>query len=88
MPDHVRLLIQGTTTDASLVRFVKLAKQLSGYRFAQKTGRRLWQHAYYDHVLRDSNFTGDVVAYILDNPVRAGYVTSPMDYPFSGCTLE
>jgi hypothetical protein len=50
----------------------------------RRSAGRLWQPQYYDHVLRDEEDTLRVARYIIVNPVRAGLVTSPRDYPFSG----
>jgi hypothetical protein len=41
-------------------------------------------------VLREHEDARTVIAYLLNNPVRAGLVKSGVDYPFSGsgiCTL-
>jgi hypothetical protein len=35
-------------------------------------------------VLRDDEVTQTVAKYILENPVRAGLMREPLDYPFSG----
>jgi len=84
MPDHIHLLIEGTTDDAALEPFVSKAKQKSGFDFAARAGRRLWQKGYYDRVLRDEESTIDVILYIVNNPLRAGLVKCPADYPFWG----
>jgi hypothetical protein len=39
---------------------------------------------YFEHVLRDDEVTQMVGKYVLENPVRAGLVKEPLDYPFSG----
>jgi len=44
----------------------------------------LWQRSYFEHVLRDDEDPFQVARYILDNPVRAGLVQSPENYPFLG----
>jgi hypothetical protein len=44
----------------------------------------LWQRSYFEHVMRDDEDTFQVARYILDNPVRAGIVRNPEDYPFLG----
>jgi REP element-mobilizing transposase RayT len=72
MPDHVHLLVQGTTTAADLTAFVKLAKQLSGYHMKRETGRRLWADGYYDRVVRHDEDPRSYIEYILRNPVTAG----------------
>ena len=47
----------------------------------------MWQTGYFERVLRETDDTRAVVAYILDNPVRRGLVTDPRDYPLSGSGL-
>jgi putative transposase len=84
MPDHVHLLAQGLTADASVRRFVHQAKQRSGYEFSRRFGQKLWQPSWYDHVLREDDETPVVVSYVLQNPVRAGLVERFEDYPFCG----
>lgn len=84
MPDHVHLLLEGSTTGSSATRFISRAKQASGYWYAQRTGQRLWQRSSWDRVLRREDDTWTVIKYILSNPVRAGIVERPLDYPFSG----
>jgi putative transposase len=84
MPDHVHLLTEGRAEQADAARFVHQAKQRSGYVFAQRYRTRLWQPSFYDHVLRDDEAALSVAHYIIENPVRAGLVESPIDYPFLG----
>lgn len=84
MPDHVRLVVEGTTDAVDCLRFIKLAKQLSGFSFSKLRGDKLWQRYGFEHVLRDDEFTLAVVRYVLQNPVRAGFVTHPRSYPFIG----
>jgi putative transposase len=59
-------------------------KQRSGFRFSKRFGQRLWQGSYFDRTLRSDEATEDAIRYILDNPVRAGLVRSPLEYPFMG----
>ncbi len=87
MPDHVHLLVVGTSPGADLRRFVKTAKQSSGQTYAARTKQRLWQESYYDHVVRPEEDLSAIARYIIDNPVRAGIVESPLDYPFVGSDM-
>jgi hypothetical protein len=63
---------------------MKNAKQSSGQSFAARRKRRLWQDGYYDRVLRPDDDPKKIARYIIDNPVRAGLVRSPLDYPLLG----
>ncbi len=84
MPDHLHLLSEARTVESDLVRFVHDAKQRTGYAFKRRTGERLWQPGFYDHVLRDEDDVVAVVRYIVTNPVRAGLAREIGEYPFCG----
>jgi putative transposase len=84
MPDHMHLLIEGQSEASDALAFVHRAKQLSGYEFSKMFGRTLWQPSFNDHILRDDEATLSVARYIFENPVRAGLVKNPEDYPFLG----
>ena len=59
-------------------------KQRSGYQHKQRTGTRLWQESYFDHVLRDDEHTQIAIKYALENPVRKKMVAKFEDYLGSG----
>jgi hypothetical protein len=82
MPDHVHLLVAGTTTECDLRRFASLAKQRAAYTFGQLREEPLWQPSFYDHVLRDDESDLPFIRYILENPLRSGLVDRIEDYPF------
>ena len=84
MPDHLHLLVEGTSPEACLPDFVKAAKQLSAFVVKRLTRRALWQTGYFERVLRNDEESWAVAAYIIDNPVRAGLIQSPLAYPYSG----
>ena len=84
MPDHMHLLLEGTSDDADLREAVRAWKQRTGYDWKQRTGSRLWQPGFHDRVMRDGDDARAVVAYVLRNPVRAGLVKTARDYRWSG----
>jgi REP-associated tyrosine transposase len=84
MPDHVHLLIEGRSDTSDAKQFISRARQYSGFYYSQRFKKRLWQRYGYEHVLRSDEAMLDVARYILANPVRAGLVQNPEDYPFSG----
>ena len=84
MPDHAHLLLAGREPTSDLRRFIKLSKQLTEHAVRRLTGEPLWQASAWDHVLRDDEDTFTVIRYLLANPVRAGLVEHPLDYPHSG----
>ena len=87
MPDHVHLLVYGTSLCADLRAFVVHFKKLTGFEYSQGTGRRLWQSGYHDRVLRDDESTEAVARYVLENPVRAGLTREIGEYPHAGSDL-
>ena len=84
MPDHLHLLLQGTSPDADLLEFIGIFKEISSHRFWMRNREKLWQVSFYDHILRPKDAPADVAWYIWLNPVRAGLVKKTEDYPFSG----
>jgi REP-associated tyrosine transposase len=84
MPDHLYLLVEATADHSELRRFVARAKQHAAFDFSRRYGHRLWQEGYYDHVLRNDESTSAFIRYTVANPVRAGLVDDPMDYPYWG----
>ncbi len=61
-----------------------MAKQRSGGLYARTQRARLWQQGYYERVLREDDDARGLARYIVNNPVRAGLVESPADYPLVG----
>jgi putative transposase len=88
MPDHVHLLVEGTRDNSDLRRFAKLSKQRSGAAHALTGAGRLWQEGYYEHVLREEDDERAIARYILENPVRAEMVASPLEYPYLGSDVR
>jgi len=46
--------------------------------------KRLWQTRLFDHVIRNDSDLRENLEYIAMNPVKAGYVSRPQFYPFTG----
>ena len=87
MPDHVHALVEGLRDDSDLRAFGKLARQRLTIALKKIIGGPVWQDGYYERTLREEEATLDVVAYILQNPVRRGLVSHPLEYKFSGSSL-
>lgn len=85
MPDHIHILA-ALPSGVSLVDFVRQFKQLSAFRLRRLAGKpvAVWQGRFFDHGLRREEAIEDIANYIWDNPVRAGIVARPDDYPYSG----
>ena len=86
MPDHVHFLVSAKAEGADFKGMVKSWKQRTGYAWSRRRGCKLWQHGYWERVLRDNDNPLSVCRYIIENPVRAGLVSKAVDYPLSGST--
>jgi len=90
MPDHVHAIIKPMRrTDGSwepLSRILHSIKSWTANRVNEALGRRgaLWQDETYDHVIRDEKDYDTKSEYIWLNPVVAGLVQRPEDWPWWG----
>jgi len=80
MPDHVRLLVEGTSPASDLPRLIARWKQ----RTELLTSARLWQAGFSDRVLAPDEDRLAAARHILATPVRDGLVASLLDYPYWG----
>jgi putative transposase len=87
MSDDTHLVAEGQAENSDLKRFISRAKQLSAFAYKQRHGKRLWQRYSYEHVLREEESTRAVVAYALENPVRARLAETVYDYPHLASSL-
>jgi putative transposase len=88
MPDHVHVLLEGTSGGSSLQPYVERWKQVTGHWFTRTRSRRLWQSGYYDRVLREDEPMRVVARYIVGNPIRAGLADQVGQYPFAWCVWD
>jgi putative transposase len=88
MPDHVHLLltVDGKTT---IERAMQLIKGRFSYRIKKETGYlgEVWQGGYSEVRVEDQESYSKHVEYIAQNPVKAGLVDSPEQYPFCFSSL-
>jgi len=91
MPNHVHLVC--TPLEQSDGVFFSMSKIMHGLK--RHTGRRanqilervgdFWEHENYDHYVRDENEFQRIVNYVLNNPVKAGLVSTPEEWKWSYC---
>jgi putative transposase len=84
MPDHLHLLVEGTAAGSDLRGFVWDFKRRTGFTFKHAAGESLWQDGFFDRILRSDECVLTVARYLLENPVRAGLVRHPLEWPFLG----
>ncbi len=84
MPDHIHLMLAPNSTVA-VERAMQFIKGGFSHRFTKETGSimEIWQRTFTNHRIRDSTDFERHKRYIHLNPVRAGLVEFPKDYPYS-----
>ena|SRR2546426_2647001 len=83
MPTHLHMLINPGLK--SLVDFIgEFKKKTSDLARGTHGIRQLWQRSFFDHRLRSQESETDQSEYIRLNPVRAGLVVHPDDWPWTG----
>jgi REP element-mobilizing transposase RayT len=89
MPNHVHMIFtplvnQRAMEIYSLAEIMDSVKGFSAHRVNKKLGRkgRVWQPESFDHVVRSSESLDAKIAYLLENPVRAGMVGEWARYPW------
>jgi REP element-mobilizing transposase RayT len=91
MPDHVHLFVRGGPdfTLSVCVGGLKRAISAALLKAAQPTGLPpkvgpLWQPGFFDHILRSDESYAEKWNYVRNNPVRAGLVKTPDEWPYQG----
>jgi len=87
MPDHAHLLLNALDHQSDLCRMVSAWKQQTGFAWSRSESGKLWQHGYWERVLRDEEETLPIARYVIENPVRAALVSEPAAYELSGSTV-
>ena len=85
MPNHVHALVRplGAHTLDSILKSWKGFTAREVNKIIGRTGTSFWAHEYYDHWLRDEDEKARLMAYIHDNPVKAGLCERPEDWLWS-----
>jgi REP element-mobilizing transposase RayT len=89
MPDHVHLIFR-VIIDREARQILSLPEIMSGIKGASShainkaLGRKgaVWQPEFFDHIVRSSESLDEKIRYLRFNPVRAGLVDRPEDYPW------
>ena len=76
MPDHLHALIQ-------IPERLKFSNVIRSWKsFSTKTMGIRWHHGFFDHRIRRSESLTEKWAYMEMNPVRAGLIQNPADWPY------
>jgi putative transposase len=85
MPDHIHLFCAPAVwPPSSLSGWVRFWKSRIASAWQGRVNRKLWQRDYWDRQLRSGESYGEKWEYVVQNPVRAGLVTCPEDWPYQG----
>jgi REP element-mobilizing transposase RayT len=84
MPNHVHLLLT-PCAEWSLSQIMKDMKSFTSHEANRILGRRgqFWMEEYFDRYIRDAKHFSNAIAYIENNPVKAGLCARPEEWPFS-----
>lgn len=84
MPNHVHALLE-QIEGARLADIVKSWKAYTAAQINKESGAagRFWARDYFDRFMRDEAHLAATVAYIEDNPVKAGLCDEPWEWRFS-----
>jgi REP element-mobilizing transposase RayT len=77
IPDHVHALLSFPPSDKKVGKIVSKWKE-----WTAKTIGIQWQEGFFEHRMRTEESRREKADYILANPIRAGLVARPEDWPF------
>jgi len=83
MSNHVHVLLRPLIAPSRLLQSLKGFTAREANRLLGRTGEPFWQAESYDHWVRDEEQYKRITKYIENNPVNAGLVERPEDYPWS-----
>ncbi|MBS1857150.1 MAG: transposase [Acidobacteria bacterium] len=83
MPNHVHILVKPQAPLARLTHAVKTYSAREANRLLGRTELPFWQKESFDRWVRDGKEFDNIVRYIEGNPVKAGLVSSPQEWPWS-----
>jgi len=88
MPDHLHVLLSPAESTVPLRDWLRDFKSFTTNQHLKRLGMPLWQRSASDHVCRTAETAEVVLAYIVDNPVRAGLVERWQDWPWTKVFIE
>jgi putative DNA methylase len=83
MPNHVHLLLTPLLSISKLLNSLKAVTARRANLALHRTGKPFWQDESYDHLVRHYDEFRRIQHYIENNPVVAGFVGTPEQYPWS-----
>lgn len=87
MPNHYHLIVE--TPKPTLPAGMQYLNGVYAQGFNRRYGRvgHLFQARYESRVIEDEAYLGAAIAYVIDNPRRAGLCSDPRHWSWSWCAL-
>ena len=84
MPDHIHIFIR-IGPEGKLGQAVKCLRERITKRLRERDpALKVWQPEFFDHLLRSSESYSTKWDYVRHNPVRAGLINAPDEWPYQG----
>jgi REP element-mobilizing transposase RayT len=87
MPNRVHIVLQPKVSLPVITRWLKGSTARQANLILGRTGSTFWQDESFDHRMRDEAELDRTVGYVERNPVNAGLVDNPGDWPWSSARL-
>jgi REP element-mobilizing transposase RayT len=86
LANHVHILIEPRLPVARITKIIKGRTAREANRILNRESGRFWQDESFDHWIRSTAQWQRVRSYIELNPVKAGLVAKPQDWPWSSAS--
>jgi putative transposase len=86
MPNHVHIVITPQSEFSEIMRWLKWTTARRSNQLLLRTGIAFWQGESYDHWIRTNEEFESIIAYVEWNPVAAGLVERPEQWPWSSAS--
>ncbi len=88
MPNHVHVILRPRVELPELTRWLKGRTSRIANRMLGRTGLPFWQDESFDHWIRSAEELHQLTQYVEGNPVKAGLVQAPEEWPWSSARLQ
>jgi putative transposase len=88
MSNHVHLIFQPKVQMASIMRWLKGRTARQANRILGLTGTAFWRDESFDHWIRTKEELQELIAYVENNPVKAGLVQTAEEWLWSGAEKD
>jgi putative transposase len=88
MPNHVHLLLKANVPLQKITQSLKGFTAFQAHKVLGRRGEAFWQDESFDHWVRNPVELNKILHYIENNPVTAGLVPHPQDWPWSSAVFR